>query len=116
MTDKHTPGPWKLESAGTGEMLIAGGRSPDPITRARYLFIATVSPAPSREKLSADQMLWDWLTPEESRANAHLIAAAPELAEAADAYLEAVSNADSASECWVEAETLRAVLKKAGVT
>lgn len=71
----HTPKPWKIVPDGQGRRLVAGGRSPDPVTRARYLFIAEVFRPGQHEEPGAE--LWNYLTDEESAANERLIERAP---------------------------------------
>ena len=71
----YTPGPWSVQENGDGSVSIAGACSPDPITNARYLWVADVLRTQSSNPL--------WRQEEESEANARLIAAAPSLLEAA---------------------------------
>ncbi len=67
----HTPHPWKVVPDGQGRRLVTGGRSPDPVTRARYLFIAEVF------RPGHCWPHWENLTAEESAANERLIERAP---------------------------------------
>lgn len=85
----HTPGPWSVQTNGDGSLSIAGGVSPDPITNARYLWVADV-----KRTQNANPM---WRQEEESEANARLMAAAPDLYEAVLAFLRSdLHNAKNA--------------------
>lgn len=77
----HTPGPWTVQINGDGSRSIAGGVSPDPVTHARYLWVADVKSTRSDNPL--------WRQEEESEANAQLIAAAPDLLAALLSFLRA---------------------------
>ena len=69
---KHTPGPWRVVRDGAGALSIASDSvQPDPVTQARYLFVARVERTRSGNPL--------WRQDEESEPNAALIAAAPDL-------------------------------------
>lgn len=81
----HTPGPWTVHKDGNGNVRIAGGVSPDPVTNARYLWVASVPHTQHANPL--------WRQTEEREANARLIAAAPDLLEAAQIALEEMDEA-----------------------
>lgn len=72
-----TEGPWEVLSDHNG-IWVAGGRSPDPVTKARYLFVAKVYDAPP----PGGNPIWAWLTHDEALANAARMAAAPDLYDA----------------------------------
>jgi len=83
---EHTPGPWELSENELGVTSSVG--STWPIARMEI----------------------GW-TPEERRANARLIAAAPELLEAAEAVVKAESNIQWPISPWIT--TLGAAIAKA---
>lgn len=87
----YTQGPWQLVPSGTGKLCIAGGRAPDPVTRARYLWVATVHPGPGAE-VRAQHPGWEWQTPEETAANARLVVESPVLLENCQAALALLTD------------------------
>lgn len=91
MAGQYTPGPWKLVPSGTGELLIAGNRSPDPVTRARYLWVATVHQAPA-DTVQMNHPTWEFLTVQEAAANARLIQESPLLLEGCQAALSLLTD------------------------
>jgi hypothetical protein len=72
---KYTEPPWTAHR-GIERHVISGGRAPDPVTEARYLWIAEVY---DRDSTRSGSPGWRYLTPEEAQANADLIRAAPYL-------------------------------------
>ena len=93
MKPKHTPLPWSLQVDGTGVHQIAGGRAPDPITEARYEFIATLHYG---GPVSGPESLWRWTTFDEMRANAAFLCRAVnahyELLEAAERAIDYIEE------------------------
>ena len=94
MNTKHTPGPWKVEQRFSGNRFIHSDNSQSPICGVSFVGIG--------------------IEVDESKANADLIAAAPELLEAADAAIDAIADerADAAYKAEVVA-MLRAAIAKA---
>lgn len=76
MEKKWTEGPWRKESFSLSEEILATGNKLVAIVQSRHCE-----------------------SPEEMRANAHLIAAAPELYEALAALLSRVGN-DADAHAW----------------
>ena len=70
MNTKHTPGPWKVEQRFSGNRFIHSDNSQSPICRVAFVGMG--------------------IGVDESKANADLIAAAPELLEALENLLDAV--------------------------
>jgi hypothetical protein len=92
MTTKHTPGPWRIEKRPGNEM--------------EYHVVAEV-----RSPVALAKTLCNGLPVEVDRANARLIAAAPDMAEALQAIL-AANGEDHETGLRVAREALQ----KAGVT
>lgn len=104
---KHTPGPWFVVPYGDGDQKVI---CRDEEGNWRIAFMATSFD--QREELA------------EIRANARLISAAPDMAEALKALIadiedyELVNNlhpSPGKSDCWQSVSMARAALKKAGV-
>ena len=94
MSTKHTPGPWRLNSdalvCGNGDLMM--------------------SIAICYDKSSAA----DGVSRDEMKANARLIAAAPELLDALQSLLARVSSDIIANQCWHEEQrAARAAIAKA---
>lgn len=110
MAANYTKGPWKLVPAGDGRLLIAGGRAPDPVTRARHLWIAEVKlPNPAEERIP-----WDFLTMPEAMANAKLIKQAPKLLEMCQAALSLITDDGHAGGPTWTIKSLERVITEAG--
>jgi hypothetical protein len=108
----HTPGPWQIVPSGDGRLLIAGGRSPDPVTEARNIWVAEVYlPKPNPPGIDS---MWDFLTVPEAMANARLISRAPRLLEVCQASLSCLEDDSRPGwRTWTVRE-LRRVIEEAG--
>lgn len=101
MTDQHTPGPWVFVDA---ETKAVEGFAKQCVIRGAGKQIAAFS----------------WQTPskafpsrEESKANARLIAAAPDLLRAGEALLDAAERHIFGDECKAERDAFSAAIAKA---
>lgn len=78
---KHTPGPWRIAYDGRGNPVITAGFAADPVTQARHVWVTTLAPLDLGP-------LWYRIDEAEREANAHLIAAAPQLLAALRVFCE----------------------------
>ena len=85
----HTPGPWFVSDDTIGHIKSRSGLKGNTPTIVQY---RGLSPDP----MATDRIYYDFttITPEEQEANAHLIAAAPEMLEALEAISEYLNGAD----------------------
>ncbi len=74
MLTNHTPEPWGVEYDGLGRAMIYGAGAPDPVTEARYLWLATVTHhLPAQVWLNGEVRVTGGKA--EGYANAHVMAA-----------------------------------------
>lgn len=96
-TSKHTPGPWRIADSGNHKAVLAtrdrpGAHGHDTLCQVLDLFRP-----------------WDPSGRVETEANAHLIAAAPDLLAACEAWTKAAhAGIDADPELWSTAENLSA--------
>lgn len=102
MSTKHTPGPWRFEWDGSEAVII--GRPTWPCVRHRVK---------GEWQIAVTDDLIDE-HPEESEANARLMAAAPELLESLKAMLSPRMDGPDSAQIWFAAEA--AVAKAEGRT
>ena len=81
MDTKHTPGPWAVQSQRTNEPMWILGPEPDNLSVSRSIFVAKLGSA----------MGFQDANPQETLANARLIAAAPMLLGACRSAVSSLS-------------------------
>lgn len=111
MLQQHTPGPWALDESRRSIQVFASDGSENGVT------VATVNGS-EQDTIEDRRKILTWSVNDQDRANARLIAAAPDLLEALEYALErikCVRCADAAQEKFYEtaAGRIRATIAKA---
>lgn len=102
---KHTPGPWEVGQAGTGNVYVPS------------ILHKSANPKPGPGLLVRTIATMCIHGPEdENESNARLIAAAPELLEACKMAVEELGPNSSGDRCWDAFEKLLAAIAKAEST
>ena len=97
---KHTPGPWFVESSDKTPIYVS------PVTRHEQIAICNVMVIDE----DGDSDSGEWINGDQTKANAHLIAAAPELLAALEVIINDIVPIDPHNSMWVEG---RAAIAKA---
>lgn len=105
MSTKHTPGPWSVEDPMGPELLQIVANANAPVYEWRW--IAQVGTEEPEDRFD--------VPPDEARANARLIAAAPEMYEALKAQDALMKSAGTISDAAIREATakMRAAIAKA---
>jgi hypothetical protein len=100
----HTPGPWTQDPFLSASENDKGFRVSAPDARFRYVWIADVSPVIDNDRGDAS---------EEGKANASLIAAAPDMLAALKVLAGTLKSTNSAAIRWPEVVQADAAIAKA---
>jgi hypothetical protein len=100
----HTPGPWTQVVDGTGAILIAGNGAPDPVTRARHLWVARIFPA------GDPNALWQGRTQANIEADARVIQWAPSMLDYLRRLVTRIDHAHAEVHSGLDGVELRLLL------
>lgn len=105
---EHTPHPWKVVTDGMGRIHIAGNGAPDPVTRARYLWVASIAPA------GHPNLLWQGRTQAQVEADAAVIVQAPAMLDYLQRLATRIARNHAEIHSGLDGVELRLLLTNAG--